>query len=95
MKIKIFKYPLAIESIQVIQIPMNFQCLAIQVQHGVPVMWAEVNEQNPTFDCTVLTYGTGQEFEKGEHDVFAGTYQVSGGVYVVHVYLRAPGVETP
>ncbi len=83
----IYKFPLQIVDEQVISMPEGSRILAVQVQHGIPCLWALVPLNVPSEDITICTHGTGHQFNAIGY-VYLGTYQVSGGNFVGHVFRK-------
>jgi len=86
---KIYKYVLEVTGDQSIAMPDAAKVLAIQVQHGKPCVWAEVDsEQTVTAFRRFVTVGTGaptpEDFDKLH---YVGTYQLDSGNFVGHVYV--------
>lgn len=80
----IWKYPLAVESRQVISMPVGAQILSVQVQGGTPCLWALVEIGAPPRDRGIQVFGTGHPAD--DAGVFIGTFQLSGGMLVFHVF---------
>lgn len=85
---KIFKYELEPTDQQILQLPYGAQILDIQVQGGAPFVWAMVNPDAKLADRKFVTVGTGHEIKDGylESLKYIGTYQISGGVLIFHVF---------
>lgn len=62
--------------------------LCIQVQHGIPCMWAYVEPNEEAISHILRTVGTGHEipFEVGDSE-YLGTYQLHEGAFVGHVFV--------
>ena len=82
--ITIYKYPLIIDDRQIIQMPSDAVLLCVQVQRGIPCLWARVDEDNAAESRVILTRGTGHA-AAGVGD-YVGTYQIEGGQLVFHVF---------
>lgn len=81
----VWKYPLAIADSQSIIMPVGAEILDVQVQGGIPCLWAMVDPTRPTEHVLVQTVGTGHTFFPiGE---YVGTYQVHNGTLVFHVFV--------
>lgn len=81
----IWKYQLIVGDRQAIALPKGAKLLSIQIQYGIPCLWALVEPKAPKELRKILTRGTGQEFDSANL-VFLGTYQLSGGSLVFHVF---------
>jgi len=90
----VYKYPLEITDEQWVEWPSFTKPLAIQVQHGVPCIWADVEtEQTPSRQRIVIR-GTGHpvadhddESGDGANLEYIGTFQVEGGALVFHAFF--------
>lgn len=85
----IYKYPIASRDQQTIQMGHNAKPIAVQFQHGVLCIWAEV-ENHPLYaklptKVTVSIYGTGHPLpDESLEERYLGTVQQDGLVW--HVY---------
>lgn len=86
MKKRIWKFPLKVEDFQEIEMPACAEILSIQVQNGIPCMWAIVSPDASKETRTFATYGTGHEYPPATElkQTFIGTYQLPYLVY--HVF---------
>lgn len=64
--------------------PIDAQVLSIQVQNGIPTMWAKVETNNPKAIRTFLVFGTGREINPVFDYVHIVTIQLDG--FVWHVF---------
>ena len=81
---KIYKYILAVTDEQVIYLPQGATLLTVQVQHGVPCLWAKVNPDSPNEEHRIIIKGTGHSLEEvGE---YLGTFQLYSGELVFHAF---------
>jgi hypothetical protein len=83
---KIFKYPLKVEDIQMVEMPEGAAVLTIQTQGEIPCLWAKVDPSAPIIKRCFITYGTGHPVNDGPADHYVGTYQLRGGKLVFHVF---------
>ena len=60
--------------------------MTVQIQHGMPQLWALVDEKAPIIYRTIATYGTGNMMPDGDPGEYVGTYQIHGGALVFHVF---------
>lgn len=87
---KIWKFPIEIVDEQQIAMPDGARILCVQVQRGVPCIWAEVSPGVREVHRTLLIHGTG-------HDVsvrakkYVGTFQTDGGDFVWHLFDAGVG----
>lgn len=90
MNTTIYKYPLAIEDEQQIEMPQGAKVLCVQMQNGTPYLWAEVNPEAPMTKNTFYVRGTGHQLGKVATAsigcTYIGTFQMAGGSLVFHVY---------
>lgn len=80
----IYKYPLEVTDENQIEMPVGAEILCVQVQHGIPCIWAKVETDNPSTYTTILTYGTGHPVNPNA--AYIGTYQMVNGDLVFHVF---------
>ena len=66
--------------------PEGARLLTVQIQDGMPQLWALVDEKAPIIDRTIATYGTGNSLPDGYLGEYIGTYQFGGGALVFHVF---------
>lgn len=81
----IWKSPLEITDRQTIQMQPDAEILTVQVQNGVPCIWAHVDPEQPMAVREILTVGTGHP-APDEIEGYIGTYQTYGGQFVWHVF---------
>lgn len=85
----IWKFELKITDEQVIRVPEGTDILCVQVQKGKPFLWAIVDKEITTYEDRIIrTIGTGHEFEDGASLLYIGTYQLSEGDLVFHVFQK-------
>ena len=83
---KIFKYELSVIDRQHISLPYGAKVLSLQVQRNKPYIWVLVNPHSTFFTKhTFITVGTGHEALIDDTE-FLGTYQLSEGALVFHVF---------
>lgn len=83
----IFKYRLELADSQVLRLPKGAKLLTVQIQHGAPHVWAEVDDTQELEDMGVWIFGTGHPLS-AEGLTYLGTYQLYGGQLVFHVYYQ-------
>jgi hypothetical protein len=88
----IWKFQLKVEGEQIVEMPQGAQILCIQVQNGVPCIWAKVFDWVEIKKQRIFeTIGTGQEIPpRKQRREYIGTYQLMGGALVYHVYEIKP-----
>ena len=82
----IWKFQFEISGDLTISMPANARVLSIQIQNGVPCMWAIVNQSYPCEERNFKVFGTGHPMSAetallAEH---VGTFQ--DGQFVWHVF---------
>jgi len=88
--LKVWKFPLATIDAQAMIAPRGARPLCVQVQGDPPMehpcLWAIVDPAAELVTRIVRVYGTGHPIVE-EHGEYVGTYQMSGGALVFHVFL--------
>lgn len=85
--ITIHKYPLLIEQQQKVKMRRGFKILSLDVQDGVPCIWALIDDEAELINVPISTYGTGHNIARygwNAWNKFVGTYQLDG--FVGHVF---------
>lgn len=87
---RIFKYALRTTDIQIVHMPKDAEVLTVQVQNGIPCIWAIVGESDPLVRMEVETFGTGRTMPESplRNRKYIGTYQLDDGRIVFHVFVR-------
>ena len=86
---QIWKFPFDVTADVSVEMPFGAKVLTVQVQNGIPCLWALVEPRNTmpkTSDGTTKfrIVGTGHEFDgQGE---YVGTFQLMDGALVFHVF---------
>ena len=84
---KIFKYKLSLENKTFIKMPEKSAIMDIQMQDGIPVMWALVDPESREIKVKINMYGTGGETHKnGLKDEYISTVQ--DGFLVWHFFMN-------
>lgn len=78
----IHKYPIRVAPRQYIPMPRGAQILCVQLQQGVPHIWALVNTDYGSVDKIITTHATGGDAENA--GTYIGTYQM--GPLVWHIF---------
>lgn len=86
----IWKYPLTAAS--GLRMPQGARLLAVQVQAEDVCLWALVDPEAPMVTRTIRVFGTGHTVRLAPTDTYIGTFQLSGGALVFHVF---DGGEAP
>lgn len=79
----IWKFPLMMEDYPVVTMPRGAEVLCVQLQHGMPTLWARVDPQKAKEDRALLIVGTGNPMPDGAGR-YVGTFQ--HGPFVWHVF---------
>ena len=81
----IWKYPLQLVDVQAIQTPRLATLLTVQLQNGVPTLWAMVHEKEIPETRYIAIYGTGTPITRNISSLFTinflGTVQMDGFVW--------------
>jgi hypothetical protein len=85
---KVFKW--AIESGEPIEMQEDAEILSLQMQHGVPCLWALVDPEKPHINRLFCVYGTGHEIDEPVGK-YIGTFQQCAGAFVFHVFEKEVG----
>lgn len=81
----IYKYPLSHGLQQVRHIPVGANIISVQMQNGVPCIWAIVDTTAEVIPVQFQIYGTGQEIPTDCRLKHIGSIQ--DGQYVWHVFM--------
>lgn len=83
----IWKYPLEVTDKQILEIPgFEPELLTVQVQNGVPCLWAVVKPEEPKRKVWIEVVGTGQPLNYSPRK-YIGTFQL-GPSLVFHVFNK-------
>lgn len=69
-----------------IEMPVDAEILTVQVQRGVPMIWALVSPGAPVAARKFRLVGTGSEIGDNERLRYVGSYQLMGGGIVFHLF---------
>jgi len=78
----IYKFELD-ASLKTLNLPQGAELLSIQMQHGMPQLWAKVDPARPTEEIKIQAIGTGHNCNGGE---FIDTVQKNDGTLVFHFF---------
>jgi hypothetical protein len=86
---RVYKYPLPpLGSWISMTMPVDAEPLCVQVQDGLPCMWARIVVGNPPAAHRFRVAGTGHDL--GEHvGRHIDSFQLEGGALVFHVFEEA------
>lgn len=90
MNTTIHKYPLKVQSKQVIGLPVGAKILDVQVQQGHPCIWALVDKVASVIAVQVSIYGTDHEMPD-EPGRYIGTFQTNNDELVFHAFVNRNG----
>jgi len=82
----IYKYDFEVADTVRSRMPVGAQVLCVQMQRGIPCIWALVDPKAITEERTFRVYGTGQQIEKDSVGRYIGTFQMRGGDLVFHLF---------
>lgn len=82
----IWKYNLTTKKRQVVLLPQGHKFLSIQIQGTMAVMWIMVEPDNEKVEVEFVLRETGEPFIQPKNERYRGTYQLSGGNYIIHVF---------
>jgi hypothetical protein len=82
----IWKYELAILDEQDISAPADWEPLSVQLQRGVPCLWAAVDSDKPVIQHRLWIHGTGHKMSEMDR-LFVGTFQMPDLGLVFHVFV--------
>lgn len=83
-----------IEKEVVISMPTGAKILAVQVQEGVPCIWAVVEPDAPKKERVFEIKGTGHLFSTYSDLDYVGTFQLQDGTFVGHLFDKGERDET-
>lgn len=87
----VYKYP-AHAGLFDLTLPKGAELLCVAIQHGVPQMWALVDDEAPTEKRSFCGIGTGVEIPKQWKVLsYIGTFQLNNGYLVFHVFELTKG----
>lgn len=81
---EVWKFPLQLGQTTVHNMPANAQVLTVQMQHGVPTLWARVTPSAFPEPRDFMVVGTGHPI-LNSLAIYIGTVQDGGG-FVWHVF---------
>ena len=86
----IWKYELDITDTQYIDMPRGTKILAVQIQGGVPCIWALVLSEESVMPVKIVMIGTGHPADEINVMEYIGTFQAMSGTLVFHVFAEVP-----
>lgn len=91
MKWRIFKYTLPYDREFTINMPFGARVLSVQTQNGAPMLWAMIDPEAEPEPRAFWQVGTGDPFDYDKPGRYIGTYQLSSGTFVFHIFEQTPG----
>ena len=83
----IYKFPLRVEDIQMIDMPVGIKILTVQTQNEIPCIWGMIDKDQPrATGHWFRTFGTGHPIDKDFKGNYIGTYQLNNESLVFHVF---------
>ena len=91
MEKTIWKFELETKDRNIIQMPKDAEILCVQEQYGKPCIWALVDPNQEKETQHFEIFGTGHPVycDMGVDRKYIGTYQLSNGALVFHVFDRS------
>jgi len=86
----IWKFPVSMTDSIGIEMPVGARVLTVQVQHGQPYIWVEVDPEAQKEHRSFRLFGTGHPIEEGFVLDYVGTFQMHDGGLVFHLYEELP-----
>ena len=83
---KIWKWQLEIADVVELDTPDNWQVLHVEVQHEVPCIWALIDPDAPSVKRKIRVCGTGHPIDGSAKLKPLGSFFLSGGDFVFHVF---------
>lgn len=88
---RIFKFPLQVADLQKVSLPKDSIFLTVQVQRGIPCLWALVDTDKETEDRFIRIIGTGHSVPENVLR-YIGTFQaLENNWFVGHVFEMKGG----
>ena len=81
----VFKYKLQTTDSQQIEMPESSEVLCVQMQNGIPFIWAKVDTNNELKKRHFVIVGTGHPLPSNPLN-YIGTYQLQYGGLVFHLF---------
>lgn len=86
--LKIFKYPIATEDAQTIQLPEDAKILTVKTQHGKPCVWVLLDPDAQKILRHFTLYTTGGVIPE-RIGKYIGTFQMHNDSLVLHMFEDA------
>lgn len=82
----VLKYQFNIQDKFIIEMPEAHEVLSVQLQRGVPCIWAIVDVQSPKIPVEFRLVGTGHPAD--DVDEYVGTFQSEDSGLVFHLFQQ-------
>lgn len=82
----IYKYQIPVTDEFRLPLPAQAKVLTVQTQYGAPCMWVQLDTHADTIQRVFHVYGTGHPIDPNEALTYLGTFQLSEGRLVFHVF---------
>lgn len=84
----IYKYPIHLDRGDVVHIlmPADACLLDLQLQNGVPTLWAQVDSSRKTTNRRIGIVGTGHDTARVDAGSYIATIQLRNGHLVLHFF---------
>lgn len=86
----IWKFPFPVQDDITIEMPAFAEILHVDVQNGVPTLWAIVDPQHVNDKRTFHLYGTGHEMHIDTNEKHIGSFLMYDGSLVFHLFEVLP-----
>ncbi len=84
----IWKYPTPIKDLVEHLMPQGAHVLCVQLQRGVPTMWAIVDPEAPQETRRFRWFGTGHPLPDQPNMCYIDTIQIEDGALVFHLFAE-------
>lgn len=82
----VYKYQLKTTGEQFVDLPKNAEILSIQTQNNIPCIWVKVDTSEVLHNRRgFITIGTGEPLPENPIK-YIGTYHLSSGQFIFHVF---------
>ncbi len=82
----IWKCMLRVDDLQIVYMPKGAKLLSVQIQNGVPCLWALVDPTEEQERRTIHMRGTGHNATLVKGLDYVSTFQMRDGALVFHVF---------
>ena len=87
----IWKFPFETIDMLGLAMPKGAEILTVQVQDGIPCIWAMVDPAQEKEKRIIVIHGTGHSVPQPEAKRYVGTYQERQGSLIWHVFELVEG----